>query len=200
MSEQEQTTPEETTVAAESADSQETSPVEEAQASVTEETAPQPDSDSAAEPAAATASEPQAAAPAPRREERVRPPRPSFRGGREGRRQGSWGSRSREADAEDQADVEMKRRIPAQYKPRMGPTQSRFRPRFTMTDVDLADVDYKNITVLMQFIDGQGRILSRRKTRVSAKMQRRLKTAIKQARHLALLPYTPSHVRGTRQR
>lgn len=91
-------------------------------------------------------------------------------------------------------------RKPAVYEPRIGPGPSRFRPRQTMTEIALSDIHYKNVEVLARFIDNQGRILSRRKSRVSAKMQRRIKTAIKQARHLALLPYTPSHIRSIRRR
>ncbi len=88
--------------------------------------------------------------------------------------------------------------MPPVYRANQGPSQSRFRPRHVATDVPLEQIHYKNIEILSQFVDRQGRILSRRKTRVSAKKQRRLKTAIKQARHLAMLPYTPSHIRGRR--
>lgn len=53
---------------------------------------------------------------------------------------------------------------------------------------------------MSRFVDNRGRIYSRRKTRVSAKMQRKVTTAIKRARHLALMPYTGEHVRITRKR
>ncbi|MGL4648716.1 MAG: 30S ribosomal protein S18 [Caldilineaceae bacterium] len=62
------------------------------------------------------------------------------------------------------------------------------------------DVDYKNIAMLSRFLDRRGRILSRRKTRVSAKVQRRVAQAIKRARHLALLPYTGDQTRVVRKR
>lgn len=62
------------------------------------------------------------------------------------------------------------------------------------------DVDYKNITLLSRFLDRRGRILGRRKTRVSAKVQRRIVQAIKRARHLALLPYTAEQTRIVRKR
>ncbi len=101
------------------------------------------------------------------------------------------------ADAER---MDPRLRKPALYKPRMDPGQTRFRPRQSMSDISLPDIHYKNVEVLIRFIDGQGRILPRRKTRISAKMQRRVKTAIKQARHLALLPYTPGHIRSVRRR
>ena len=62
----------------------------------------------------------------------------------------------------------------------------------------IEEIDYKNIEMLSKFVDPRGRILSRRKTKISAKMQRRITTAIKRARHLALLPYTAEHIRITR--
>ncbi len=98
----------------------------------------------------------------------------------------------------DPTALDPRKRVPPVYRANQGPSQSRFRPRHVATDVPLEQIHYKNIEILSQFLDRQGRILSRRKTRVSAKKQRRLKTAIKQARHLALLPYTPSHIRGRR--
>ncbi len=74
------------------------------------------------------------------------------------------------------------------------------RPRRIGSDVRVADIDYKNIAVLSRFLDSRGRILSRRKTRVSAKVQRRIVVAIKRARHLALLPYTADQTRIVRKR
>jgi small subunit ribosomal protein S18 len=67
-------------------------------------------------------------------------------------------------------------------------------------EVKLEDIDYKRVQVLSRFVDRHGRILSRRKTRISAKMQRKVTGEIKRARHLALMPYTREHVRITRKR
>lgn len=67
-------------------------------------------------------------------------------------------------------------------------------------DVRLGDIDYRNIVLLSRFLDPRGRIIPRRKTRVSAKVQRRVVTAVKRARHMALLPYTGEHIRITRKR
>ena len=53
----------------------------------------------------------------------------------------------------------------------------------------LRHVDYKDADFLLQFINEQGKILPRRITGNSLKFQRRVATAIKRARHLALLPY-----------
>ncbi|MFN8441511.1 MAG: 30S ribosomal protein S18 [Caldilineaceae bacterium] len=62
------------------------------------------------------------------------------------------------------------------------------------------DIDYKNVTQLSRFLDRRGRILSRRKTRVNAKTQRKIAIAVKRARHLALLPYTADQTRIVRKR
>jgi small subunit ribosomal protein S18 len=64
----------------------------------------------------------------------------------------------------------------------------------------VAEISYKNVALLTRFMDPRGRILSRRKTRASAKGQRAVVKAIKQARHLALLPYTSDQTRITRKR
>ncbi|WP_328495634.1 30S ribosomal protein S18 [Streptomyces sp. NBC_00414] len=50
-------------------------------------------------------------------------------------------------------------------------------------------IDYKDTDLLRRFISDRGKIRSRRVTRVSARQQRRLARAIKNAREMALLPY-----------
>ncbi|MEM9849265.1 MAG: 30S ribosomal protein S18 [Bacteroidota bacterium] len=50
-------------------------------------------------------------------------------------------------------------------------------------------IDYKDSDFLMQFVNEQGKILPRRITGNSLKYQRKVATAIKRARHLAMLPY-----------
>jgi len=50
-------------------------------------------------------------------------------------------------------------------------------------------IDYKDADFLLQFINEQGKILPRRITGNSLKYQRKVATAIKRARQLALLPY-----------
>lgn len=56
-------------------------------------------------------------------------------------------------------------------------------------------VDYKDTEFLEQFINSQGKILPRRVTDVPARVQRQITTAIKRARHLALLPYVSESIR-----
>jgi len=50
-------------------------------------------------------------------------------------------------------------------------------------------IDWKDVRLLSNFIPERGKILPRRISRASARSQRLLKTAIKRARFMALLPY-----------
>ncbi|HEY49251.1 MAG TPA: 30S ribosomal protein S18 [Dehalococcoidia bacterium] len=56
-------------------------------------------------------------------------------------------------------------------------------------------IDYKDTALLRRYISDRGRIEPRRKTGVCPKHQRVLSVALKRARHIALLPYTPEHIR-----
>ncbi|MDE7355245.1 MAG: 30S ribosomal protein S18 [Rikenellaceae bacterium] len=50
-------------------------------------------------------------------------------------------------------------------------------------------IDYKDGEFLKKFLNEQGRILPRRLTGTSQKYQKKVATAIKRARHLAILPF-----------
>ena len=50
-------------------------------------------------------------------------------------------------------------------------------------------VDYKDIDSLSKLLTAQGKIFSRKRSGNCAKCQRRVKTAIKRARFIALLPF-----------
>ena len=65
--------------------------------------------------------------------------------------------------------------------------------QFCVEKVDY--IDYKKPELLLPYISPYGKMLSRRRTGVCAKHQRRLAKAIKRARFLALLPYTAEHIR-----
>ena len=54
-------------------------------------------------------------------------------------------------------------------------------------------IDYKDPDTLKTFISENGKIMSSRYTRLSAKEQRKLNKAIKRARLLGLLPFTDKH-------
>jgi small subunit ribosomal protein S18 len=51
-------------------------------------------------------------------------------------------------------------------------------------------VDYKDTNLLRKFISDRGKIRARRVTGVTAQQQRQIAKAIKNAREMALLPYT----------
>ena len=63
--------------------------------------------------------------------------------------------------------------------------------RFTAEKVEW--IDYKDIEVLKDFINENGKIIPARITGTSAGYQRQLSAAIKRARFLALMPYTDLH-------
>ncbi len=58
-------------------------------------------------------------------------------------------------------------------------------------------IDYKDPSKLRRYISDRGKIEPRRRTGTCARHQRVLAIAIKRARHLALLPYVPAHMRTT---
>ena len=54
-------------------------------------------------------------------------------------------------------------------------------------------IDYKDPDTLKTFVSENGKIMSSRYTRLSAKEQRKLNKALKRARLLGLLPFTDKH-------
>lgn len=70
-----------------------------------------------------------------------------------------------------------------------GDFRSKKRKRCPFTQAGIKHIDYKDIHTLLKFITERGKILPRRITGVSASHQKRLATAIKRARHMALLPF-----------
>ena len=91
--------------------------------------------------------------------------------------------------------------------PRGGPggrPQRRGRPRYYARRklcsycVDRIDyVDYKDVSRLRRFLSDRFKIEARRKSGACAKHQRALSTAIKRARHLAMLPFSADHSAGS---
>ncbi|NBM18725.1 30S ribosomal protein S18 [Streptomyces sp. GC420] len=67
------------------------------------------------------------------------------------------------------------------------PVKSRPNP---LDAAGITRIDYKDTDLLRKFISDRGKIRSRRVTRVTAQQQRRLAAAIKNAREMALLPYS----------
>ena len=54
----------------------------------------------------------------------------------------------------------------------------------------IENIDYKDATLLRKFISDRGKIRARRVTGVSVQQQRLIAIAVKNAREMALLPYT----------
>jgi len=53
-------------------------------------------------------------------------------------------------------------------------------------------VDYKEVELLRKFLSTSSKLMSRKRAGTSAQEQKALKQAIKQARQISLLPYTPT--------
>ncbi|MEI7842628.1 MAG: 30S ribosomal protein S18 [Gallionellaceae bacterium] len=63
--------------------------------------------------------------------------------------------------------------------------------RFTAEKI--AEVDYKDINILKEFVSENGKLIPARITGTKSRYQRQLSVAVKRARFLALLPYTDLH-------
>lgn len=101
-------------------------------------------------------------------------------GGPRGPRSGPGGDRGRDGDR--------------------GGQQRRFGPPMRRVCIYCKDknkvIDYKNAEQLRRYLTDRAKIRPRRKIGTCARHQRELALAIKRARHLALLPLAPEHVRG----
>jgi small subunit ribosomal protein S18 len=58
-----------------------------------------------------------------------------------------------------------------------------------ISDKRIDEIDYKNLDLLRGFVTERGKIIPRRITNVSARVQRRVTEEIKRARNIALLPF-----------
>ena len=89
---------------------------------------------------------------------------------------------------------------PREAPGRDGAPRRRGRPRYyarrklcTFCVDHIRYVDYKDVERIRRFLSNRYMIEARRKTGVCSKHQRGLATAIKRARHLAMLPFSPDH-------
>ncbi len=73
--------------------------------------------------------------------------------------------------------------------------KSRKRKTCYFTENKIAHIDYKDEKLLRKFINERGKIVSRKVSGTSARYQRELASAIKRARHLALLPFVAENMR-----
>ncbi|WP_329417208.1 30S ribosomal protein S18 [Streptomyces sp. NBC_00704] len=68
-----------------------------------------------------------------------------------------------------------------------GRTPAASRPN-PLDQAGVACIDYKDTDLLRKFLSDRGKIRSRRVTQITARQQRRLSRAVKNARETALLP------------
>ena len=54
-------------------------------------------------------------------------------------------------------------------------------------------LNYKDVSTLSRFLTESGKLLPKRTTKVNARFQRQLSTAVKRARYLSLIPYVREH-------
>lgn len=119
------------------------------------------------------------------------------RGGDRPRPSGPRGDRDRERGPRPPMTPKARLRAAARKKARKqrkqkGMFQRRKVCRFC-ADKNLS-LDYKEVKTLRLFITETGKMTPRRISGTCAKHQRQLAVGIKRARHLALLPYAPSHM------
>ena len=50
-------------------------------------------------------------------------------------------------------------------------------------------VDYRDVHILSKFINAHGKVLPRKRTKLSAKHQRQVETAVKRSRIMGFLPF-----------
>jgi small subunit ribosomal protein S18 len=63
------------------------------------------------------------------------------------------------------------------------------------TENKIEFIDFKDEKMLRRFVTERGKIVPRRISGTSAKYQRKLATAIKRARHMAILPFVSDNLR-----
>ena len=84
------------------------------------------------------------------------------------------------------------RRGPRERRERSEKFQTFSRPKVKAVKTSASGkiyVDYKDTETLRKLVSGNGKILSRKRTGATAMEQRMLASAVKRARHMALIPY-----------
>ena len=88
----------------------------------------------------------------------------------------------------EEAAAPVERTETASARPAMRPNKRRKKVCAFCGD-GVTEIDYKDTNRLRKFVSERAKILPRRISGTCAKHQRQLTTAIKRARHVALLPY-----------
>lgn len=105
--------------------------------------------------------------------------------------------REEDMDDEEEDDDQNQRQRSSRGRSNRGRGGRRYgRSRVCNFCVDkVTKIDYKDYETLRRYVTERGKIQPRRQTGTCAKHQRALATAIKRARHVALLPFTGDQVR-----
>ncbi|WP_373456870.1 30S ribosomal protein S18 [Mycoplasma sp. 1018B] len=69
------------------------------------------------------------------------------------------------------------------------------RRKCEMCELKINYLDYKNVEFLSKFVNGTGQIKAKSMTGACSKDQRKIATAIKRARFMALMPFAKDRVR-----
>jgi small subunit ribosomal protein S18 len=56
---------------------------------------------------------------------------------------------------------------------------------------NVSEIDFKDTATLLRFVSGFYKIKGKKKTGLCAKHQKKVATAVKRARQMGLIPYTP---------
>jgi len=72
---------------------------------------------------------------------------------------------------------------------RPGGFRKKRKKRCFFTENKISYIDYKDVNLLQRFISDRGKILPKRVTGTKSRFQPELAVAIKNARHMALLPF-----------
>jgi len=89
-------------------------------------------------------------------------------------------------DDEDDEDDEEEGDSPPEFQGGRGRRSRHEGPAITL-------LNYKDVETLSRFLTESGKILPKRTTKVTARFQRQLGSAVKRARYLALIPYVRNH-------
>ncbi len=68
--------------------------------------------------------------------------------------------------------------------------KNKYNRKCPITELNLDYIDYKNIKLLLRFISKHGKIVPKYYSGVTLNNQKKLASAIKRARQMALIPYT----------
>ena len=67
--------------------------------------------------------------------------------------------------------------------------RSQLRKKYMITTVNKDDIHWKNLPLLIRFINEAGKLMNRYQTRLPTKVHRKLVKTVKHARNLGLLPH-----------